>query len=151
MVAQLPSIGLVVCATTFPGCSRAGLQISKPIQTTNGYLRGCVENPESWPQTRRSSCLTGTHKRSADKVVNKLGAHFGVRCCSKENPKETRCSSKEGRTSVSSEVHFSRGTLPKKKVKGTNGHPGLINPWLINRGCPCFSGESSLLEVSTPY
>ena len=31
-----------------------------------------------------------------------------------------------------------------------NGHPKLINPWLINRGCPCFSGESSLLEVSTP-
>ena len=30
-----------------------------------------------------------------------------------------------------------------------NGHPGLINPWLINR-CPCFSGESSLLEVGTP-
>ena len=31
-----------------------------------------------------------------------------------------------------------------------NANPGLINPWLINRGCPCFSGESSLLEVSTP-
>ena len=43
---------------------------------------------------------------------------------------------------------FSRKrSLERREMEG--GHPILINPWLIN-GCPCFSGESSLLEVSTP-
>ena len=28
---------------------------------------------------------------------------------------------------------------------GSNVNPGLINPWLINRGVSPFSGDSSLL------
>ena len=31
-----------------------------------------------------------------------------------------------------------------------NVHPGLINPWLINRGVPPFSGDASLLEGTPP-
>ena len=32
----------------------------------------------------------------------------------------------------------------------TNVNPGLINPWLINRGVSPFSGDSSLLEGTPP-
>ena len=32
----------------------------------------------------------------------------------------------------------------------SNVNPGLINPWLINRGVSPFSGDSSLLEGTPP-
>ena len=28
-----------------------------------------------------------------------------------------------------------------------HGHPGLINPWLINMRCPCFSGEWGVITI----
>ena len=45
-------------------------------------------------------------------------------------------------------------TLPTfdlgKSGERINVDPGLINPWLINRGVSPFSGDSSLLEGTPP-
>ena len=40
-----------------------------------------------------------------------------------------------------------RGIACRGKVGHVNVNPGLLNPWLINRGVSPFSGDSSLLEV----
>ena len=39
---------------------------------------------------------------------------------------------------------------PRNMAVTANVNPGIIHPWLINRGVSPFSGDSSLLEGTPP-